>query len=208
MVSEGSRASAKAVSARHAQVGKQAADAADADIVRAITEGELRRALSACVRQHAASIGRLCLALSGSQADADELTQQTLISAHQRFSELREPSTVGSVRGWLSAIARSKCQQHLARRRQPGAPGRLPVSVEPSAAEELLGLRKRAARARKLLERLHPHDRDALLLRYLSGLSFEDVALACRIDEATARQRASRGLIELRVALANEAEND
>jgi RNA polymerase sigma-70 factor, ECF subfamily len=202
-VSERRSASARAASALPARVGGQAVDA---DIVRAIAAGELRRALSACARAHGESIGRLCFALSGSAAAADELTEQTLLSAYRRFTEFRGE---GSLRGWLLAIARRHCVEHLEVRRRRGT--RLepePGGRAQSSAQELSPQSKRAERARKLLERVRPSDRQALLLRYLSGLSFRDVGLACGIDEGMARQRASDALIELRIALANEAEDE
>jgi RNA polymerase sigma-70 factor (ECF subfamily) len=202
-VTEGLGASAKASSAAQTQVG---VTHPDADIIRAIGAGELRRALSFCVREHAASIGRLCLALLGSQAEADQLTEQTLLGAYRRFTERKGES---SVRGWLLGIARQHCLEHLAHRRRQPAPLRgVGGGAESSANDEVTPVRQRAQRARQLLERVSASDGHALLLRYLSGLSFRDVGLACGVDEATARQCASRALIELRVALAHEAEDD
>jgi RNA polymerase sigma-70 factor (ECF subfamily) len=58
----------------------------------ALRRGEHGAALTLCVREHGASIGRLCMALVGSQADAEDLTQETLLAAHDAFDSWREGS--------------------------------------------------------------------------------------------------------------------
>ena len=62
----------------------------------------------------------------------------------------------------------------------------------------------RAATVRGALERLTPTEREAVLLRYESDLSFREVGLACGVDEATARKRCGRGLDRLRTILSPE----
>lgn len=181
--------------------------AEDADIVNALQRGETRRALALCVERHGASIGRLCMAMLGSQGDADDATQETLLSAHQGFGEYRG---TGSVRAWLLGIARNKCLQQLEKGRRRGA--RPALTTNGDAAEpgldEALGAKHRAERARALLDNVRPSDRDALLLRFLADLSFKDVAAASGIDEATARKRVSRALSNLRKTLRSEHDDD
>lgn len=181
--------------------------AEDADIVNALQRGETRRALALCVERHGASIGRLCMAMLGSQGDADDATQETLLSAHQGFGEYRG---TGSVRAWLLGIARNKCLQQLEKGRRRGAKPAL--ATNGSAAEpgldEALGAKHRAERARALLDNVRPSDRDALLLRFLADLSFKEVAAASGVDEATARKRVSRALSNLRKTLRSEHDDD
>jgi RNA polymerase sigma-70 factor (ECF subfamily) len=178
----------------------------DADIVEAIARGELRVALALCVERHGASIGRVCMAMLGSQLDADDITQETLIAAHQGFRELRGD---GSLRGWLFGIARNKCLQHLEKnRRRVAKHGAVAgANVEPGL-DEMVGAKKRAAKARALLEHVPPSDRDALLLRFGADLSFKEVAAACGIDEATARKRVSRALLRLRSVLGSDNDDE
>jgi RNA polymerase sigma-70 factor, ECF subfamily len=198
-VSDAGAASAKAASPAEAVSG---GPDTDAEILRAIAEQDLRRALSLCVQAHGKNIGRLCLAMLGSQTDADDVTQETLLSAHQCFAEYRAES---SLRAWLLGIARNKCLRYLEKTRRQGARLRLVSPADaPAAADELVGNRARAERARQLLAEVRPSDRDALLLRYSAGLSFKEVALAAGIDEATARKRVSRALLRMRTALTDE----
>jgi RNA polymerase sigma-70 factor (ECF subfamily) len=176
---------------------------ADGEILRALGRGDRRRALVLCVQLHGGSIGRLCMAMLGSQGDADDVTQETLLAAYEAFGDFRRE---GTLRAWLLGIARNKCLQQLERLRRRGARQRL-VEV-PGAAEEAELPQRRAEQARSLLERVRPSDRDALLLRYCGELSFKEVAAACGIEEATARKRVSRALQALRSTLKKESGDD
>lgn len=195
----------------------QGAGDADRDVLDALTRGDRRLALALCVRRHGASIGRLCMAMLGSQGDADDVTQETLLTAHEAFSDFRGD---GSVRAWLLGIARNKCLKHLEQQRRRGAQlaaaqskavdGASVEHAEAAAgrAEAGLGVRQRGERARALLEQIRPSERDALLLRYCSELSFKEVATACGIAEAAARKRVSRALLALRQAVGSETDDE
>lgn len=142
------------------------------------------------------------MALVGSQAEADDLTQETLMVAHDGFDSYRAE---GSMKAWLLGIARRRCARHLERSSHRQAKLRLvPPHDFGSEGEELLERRRRAEHARRALQELRPTDREALLLRYVGELSYRDVGLACAIEEATARQRVSRALARLRDVLKAE----
>ena len=178
----------------------------DAEILDGLARGDTPRALGLCIERHGASIGRLSMALLGSQEGADEATLQTLLQAQQRFREYRGE---GSLRAWLLGIARNECLRQLEKRRRDAKRGTANGADAAPQAEETRGAaqrEERAERARALLERVRPSDRDALLLRFLSDLSCAEVAAACGIDEATARKRVSGALMRLRSAV--EAEHD
>jgi RNA polymerase sigma-70 factor (ECF subfamily) len=163
-------------------------------------------ALALCARQHGAAIGRLCMALVGSQADAEDLTQETLLAARDAFDSWRGD---GSIRAWLFGIARRKCARHLESRTAGRAKLELlrddAIAPDPAdAASE----RQLAARARQALADIRPSEREALILRYAGGLSFREVAAACGIDEAAARKRVSRAHARLREHLEREGDRD
>src|SRR5262245_18120689 len=85
-------------------------DPGEESVEAALRRREHATALTLCARQHGAVIGRLCMALVGSQADADDLTQETLLAAHDAFDSWRGE---GTIRAWLFGIARRKCARHL-----------------------------------------------------------------------------------------------
>ena len=178
---------------------------AEEAIAKALDASDRRAALLLCARHYGATIGRLCMAMVGSQADAEDLTQETLLDAHEGFDGWRRE---GPVRAWLLAIARRKCARHIEKKVRRTARLRLvhDASTEPgaSSAEREILLKQRAERARAALEAVRPSEREALLLRYAAGLSFDEVGLACGIDAAAARKRVSRAIAYLRETLREE----
>jgi RNA polymerase sigma-70 factor (ECF subfamily) len=165
----------------------------DASALSALEAGDKRRALSLCMQEHGSAVGRLCIALLGSQVEADDAVQDTFVAAHSAFDGFRGE---GSLRAWLFGIARRRCARALERRGT--RPAQEPEAEHAPAADELLEARRRADTARKLLAEVRPSEREALLLRYVGELSFREVAEACGIDEPAARKRVSRALARLR----------
>ena len=149
------------------------------------------------------------MAMVGSQADAEDLTQETLLDAHEGFDGWRRE---GPVRAWLLAIARRKCARHIEKKVRRTARLRLvhDAGTEPgaSSAEREILTKQRAERARAALDAVRPSEREALLLRYAAGLSFDEVGLACGIDAVAARKRVSRAIAQLRETLRDEEGQD
>lgn len=168
-----------------------------------IGEGRHRDAVGACAREHGAAIGRLCMALLGSQAEAEETAQEVLIDAHKAMGGYRGD---GSVRAWLFGIARRKCARKLETRIRRERKLRLVHDAVASAElpDEAVEARRRAERVRAALERLKPSERDAVVLRYQGGLPYREIGQACGIDEAAARKRVSRALARMRSLLSEE----
>lgn len=72
----------------------------------ALAAGDARTAIALCARQYGASIGRLCMGWLGSQAEAEEAVQETLLAAFDGAAHYRGE---GSVPAWLYGIARRVC---------------------------------------------------------------------------------------------------
>jgi RNA polymerase sigma-70 factor, ECF subfamily len=173
-----------------------------ATIERLIAEGKHREALGLCARRFAMPLGRLCMAFTGSQAESEELVQETLLAAFDAFPQYRAE---GSVRAWLFGIARRICGRHteIKARRQE----RLRLVHDTGRARDAADIaleRERAVRARAALAKLKPSEREAIVLRFEGELSFRDLATACGVDEAAARKRVSRALARLRADLGEE----
>ena len=170
-------------------------------IEKLVSAGDHREALARCTRAYSAPLGRLCMALTGSQAEAEELVQETLIAAYDGFPQFRFE---GTVRSWLFGIARRICGRHNEMKNRRQARLRLVHDTGRGVdAGELHMERERALRARAALAELKPSEREAVVLRYDAGLSFREVAAACGVDEAAARKRVSRALSRLRESLAD-----
>jgi RNA polymerase sigma-70 factor (ECF subfamily) len=70
-------------------------------------------ALAQLVADHHQALYRYAYRLSGSQADAEDLTQQVYLVAHEKLGQLRDAE---SVRGWLFTILRN-CYLKASRKR-------------------------------------------------------------------------------------------
>jgi RNA polymerase sigma-70 factor (ECF subfamily) len=142
------------------------------------------------------------MAFTGSQAESEELVQETFLAAFDGLSQYRGE---GSARAWLFGIARRICGRHTEMRARRDARLRLvhDTGRAPDASELSID-RERAERARAALANLKPSEREAILLRYEAELSFRELAEACGVDEAAARKRVSRALARLRMDLGEE----
>jgi RNA polymerase sigma-70 factor, ECF subfamily len=163
-----------------------------------VQAGRHREALAACVHEHGTVLGRLCMALLGSQADADEATQETLLRAYRGMASYRGD---GSVKAWLCGIGRHVCAHMLEVRRR----GR-DIELAPADDEtfDVIESRRRARAIRRALDHLRPSEREALVLRYVADLSHREIATALHVDEAAARKRISRALAHLRAVMPDQ----
>jgi RNA polymerase sigma-70 factor (ECF subfamily) len=169
-----------------------------------ITAGQHREAIAACARTYQRVLGRLAMALVGSQADADEIVQETLLRAHRALPTYRAE---GSLKAWLCGIARHVCAHVLETRTRGAHLGdALELAIVPgdAAARDGFELRRVARVLRAALDQLKPSEREALVLRYVADLSHREIAVACGIDEAAARKRISRALARMRSVLPAE----
>lgn len=167
-----------------------------------IALGDYREAIARCASAHAAAVGKLCMAFTGSQSESEELVQETLIAAFDAMPQYRGE---GSVRAWLFGIARRIAGRHVEMRSRQTSKLRLVHDTSRGRdAGELALERERAERARAALAKLKPSEREAVVLRFEAELSFREVGIACGVDEAAARKRVSRALVRLRSELGEE----
>ena len=170
----------------------------DSAILAALAQQDRDAAASLLIDAHAPAIGRACMALLGSQTEAEDALQETLVAALDGLEAFRGE---GTLRAWLLSVARRRCARRLeARSREREAKqGLAAPDAEPSAERTTM-----ARRARRLLDEIRPSEREALVLRFAAELSFREVGVACGIDEAAARKRVSRGLSRLRSLLGED----
>jgi RNA polymerase sigma-70 factor (ECF subfamily) len=149
------------------------------------------------VMEHHEAVFRYAFRLSGSAADAEDLCQQTFLSAQLHVDQLRGAE---AARGWLLAITRNAwLKSH--RRRRPAAAGPLeldldqvasPARDEPEVDEELL---------KAALDELPDDFRMVLLMFYFEQLSYKEIALKLSIPPGTVMSRLSRAKRQLRARL-------
>ena len=136
-----------------------------------------------------------------------DLTAETFAQAWRGWSGVRTDSRE-EVRGWLFTIARRQLGRYLRRGRvERRALEQFGLAVPVVHEDDLLEI-ERAAGLSALrsmlaveLSKLSGDQREALRLRVVQELPYEEVARRLGTSESTARARVSRGLRALAVAL-------
>lgn len=121
------------------------------------------------------------------ESDAEDVGQDVLIAVAE---------TIGGFRGearfttWLNQVARFKAIAHLRRKRNEA---RLGHEVELADAARISSLLANRVVLRELLEDLPPHYRDAVVLRDVEQLPYQEITRRLDIKQNTAKSRVARG---------------
>lgn len=137
-----------------------------------------------------------------------ELTAETFAQAWLGWPRVRTDSRE-EMRAWLFTIARRQLGRYFRRgRAQQSALRRLglrtPVAHEDdlTAIEEAAGIEAVRPELAAELQRLSADQRDALHLRVIEEMPYEEVAVRLGVSEPTARARVSRALRTMQQSLA------
>jgi len=167
-----------------------APEPSDAELARRIARGE-RWAEEAFYRRHAPQVLTLTQRLLGNSWDAEDVTQETFVTAFEIWHQLRDQERA---RSWLLQIAVRKVHRKFRRRRLLRLLGLdrnwddLPLDalaredVSAEARSELMVLNL-------ALNRLAPKSKIPWMLRYIEGLPLEEVAERCDCSLATIKRR-------------------
>jgi RNA polymerase sigma factor (sigma-70 family) len=137
--------------------------------------------------------------LGGSRQDAEDVMQDVFLRA---YSALRADSRPVALRAWLYRVAHNRCIDQLRR----GGP--TPVEIVDDSSPDLrdpLAEAEQREELRRLLEdvrRLPVHQRSALVMRELDGLSYSELADALGVSVAAVKSL----LVRARVGLAEAVE--
>jgi len=154
-----------------------------------------QRAFEQIYRRYHQQLYRFCLTMLGNPHDAQDALQNAMVKVLRALpGEEREIE----LKPWLYRIARNEAVETIRRR-----PDRLePVpELEAPARSQVAELSEDRERLRRLfadLDALPGRQRAALVLRELSGLSFEEIGRALETSPATARQTVYEARLSLR----------
>ncbi|MCA9121538.1 MAG: sigma-70 family RNA polymerase sigma factor [Planctomycetaceae bacterium] len=153
------------------------------------------------VEQHYSAIYGYAYRLSGSVADAEDLTQQTFMIAHQKLHQVREED---KVIGWLYTIARTSFLKSR-RRQRPSAATNYELNVEeiPEAFP-----RDSPFDEERLQAAINELDEDFKLcvtMFYYEELSYKEISDRLEIPIGTVMSRLARAKGRLRHAIASSA---
>jgi RNA polymerase sigma-70 factor (ECF subfamily) len=155
------------------------------------------------LQTHTRRIYNLCYRFTGRPAEAEDLTQEVFIKV---FQTLRTFDTAqGTFATWLSRVARNHLVDHYRRTKKdrvtsplddelatieakPGPAGGPAAGVESRERRELL---------QRGLAKLSPDLREAVVLRDLQDLDYDEIAQVLGVPVGTVKSRINRGRLEL-----------
>jgi RNA polymerase sigma-70 factor (ECF subfamily) len=156
--------------------------------------------LAALVKEHHAVVYRYACRLCGCAAEAEDLTQQAFLIAHQKVHQLR---AAVAARAWLLAVVRS-CFLKSVRKPRPTPAADIDLLVNEAADSgslvDPIDREELAAALEELPEEFHV----VLLMFYFEELSYQQIAEQLAIPMGTVMSRLSRAKEHLRRRLAPE----
>ncbi len=171
-----------------------------------------RSTFDAVVEVHRGAVYRFARHLTQDAASAEDVLQETFITALERSAEFRGE---GTLKGWLFAIARNKAwQQRRLRQGEPSTWEPLESLEElahdagygsPQNPEELTSKVEEHVLLEAALARLPLEEREAVVLRDVEGLTGEETAAALKLALPAMKSRLHRGRLRLVAALRKES---
>jgi RNA polymerase sigma factor (sigma-70 family) len=176
----------------------------DGDLARRCAEGN-DEAWRALVGRFQRKVWSVAYQFTGRSDEAEELTQEIFLHL---LTALRTFDADGSLPAWVSRVARNYAIDHYRRRRRERS------MVEDGEDAEAMVLRARDTTGRNdphraledkdlaqwlrgVIDRLPSELGQAVILRDLQGMTYEEMAEALEIPLGTVKSRINRGRIEL-----------
>jgi len=174
----------------------------DAQLVQQCLRGE-GPAWEELVRRHTRRVYGLCYRFTGNSAEAEDLTQEVFLRIYRTLQSYR--AAFGGFPTWLTSVTRNLLVDNYRRTRRD----RMTDSIEdamPKLEEKHSATRTpdRLVQAAELSEqlqrglaRLSPELREAVILRDLQQLEYNEIQTVLQVPSGTVKSRINRGRIEL-----------
>ena len=160
-------------------------------------------AWEALLRDYTRKIYNLCYRFTGRVEEAEDVTQEVFLKVFQTLKSY--DAAQGSFSTWLNRVARNHLVDHYRRTRKdrvtssledelPAAEEKPSPHMEPTGQVES---RERRETLQLALDKLSPDLREAVILRDLHDLDYEEIALVLKVPQGTVKSRINRGRLEL-----------
>jgi len=176
----------------------------DLDLVERHRYGD-REAFAEVYRDYEQTVFNLALRMAGDPFDAADLTQEVFLRVYRHLGKFRGRS---SLKTWIFRVALNHCRSRLGRRRPPDQPLTGPDGEEErQIADPQRGPEERAMagdaarRVERALALLPLEFREAVVLRDLEDMAYDEIAEVLGVRIGTVRSRIARGRQRLRDAL-------
>ena len=144
-------------------------------------QGRAADALADLYRDHARLVAGICRGMLRDPEEAADAAQQTFLAAHRSLLAGTRPEEPAA---WLATIARNECRMRI--RKRMSAP--LTVALDPEldgrgdTTHQAAVERASIAELRDAVADLPKRQREALLLREVQGLSYDEVARTMEVS--------------------------
>jgi len=126
----------------------------------------------------------VCYRVAGNADDADDLAHEAFVEAFLKLDQLRDPESFGP---WLRVLALNLCRMWLRGRKQEAQELTEDIPAGRPPERDLLHAMRRG------LTRLTAPHLIALVLHYLEGLSYDEMAAFLDVPVGTVMSRLHRG---------------
>jgi RNA polymerase sigma-70 factor (ECF subfamily) len=146
-------------------------------------DAAVAEAVGDAIQEHAAAIGRVCMALLGDRAAVEAALERVAREAASKGLPAGRSAKV-----FLMGLAHRACTTQLSK---------LPSRKDEAPTTERMGDAAAAGEARTALAKLKPTEREAVVLHLVGGLTSAEVAEACGLPPTAAKDRIGRALAQL-----------
>jgi RNA polymerase sigma-70 factor (ECF subfamily) len=152
------------------------------------------------VGRYRRKIFNIAYKFTGRHAEAEDLTQEILLKVFRSLEKFHRDADFST---WLASVARNYCIDHYRaskREREVLVEDLMAFDLAPAATgnpHRALEDSDRRSFLRRGLELLPVKLREAVVLRDLQGLSYQEMAERLRLPEGTVKSRINRGREEL-----------
>lgn len=157
------------------------------------------RAFRSFYRTHAAAVFRIARRFSCSDADAEEVVQETFIAVFKTVSSFRGEARLST---WLYRVtvnqALKRARWRRRRRETPDVVLSPQISDRPSPESEIINRQAAQVLLERCLDRIDEKKRVVLVLYELEHLDTRQIAEVLQINRSTVLTRLARGRAELR----------
>lgn len=155
------------------------------------------RNVATLVEAHYAALYRYAYRLSGSAADAEDLTQETFCQAQLKLEQLRDPERA---KAWLFSILRNAYLHRVRDKKQLGTVSLDGLAEVPDRLSEPLP-EIDPAQLQEALNELPEVFRTPIILYYFEDFSYRDIAEQMELALGTVMSRLARAKAHLRARL-------
>ena len=177
-----------------------AANNADRDLVDRCLEGDVA-AWDVLVRTYWKRVFNIAYKFVGRYDEAEDLAQEIFVKL---FKALPKYDRRAQFDTWLTRVSRNLCIDHYRRRRWEEErfadeidPDTVPLDIPVLPPDATLEQRDQIAMVRRALAQLPPTHREALSLRDIHELSYQDIARRLQLPQGTVKSRINRARKEL-----------